>query len=138
MSTVYGIFLAWLFAFLISVGSGAPVIDISDDLLMKMSMVAKGESAIDPVHPACVMRNRIIRGWNPNLVLNHFYARPRAVTPEEYEMVSAAIKFGLGCNPDAYFQWSLADEKRIMPNPKAFLFEVNGNVYYTIDALRRP
>lgn len=111
-------------------------INVSELTLHRMASVAKGEDGVDPSNPACVMRNRILNGWNPELVLNHFYASPRDVSQEEYDRVRDTVLLGVDCDKRAYFQWSLSDENNIRPNPASFLYEVNGNVYYDINALR--
>lgn len=117
-------------------GQQQPVLDVPEPLLYRMASVAKGESGIDLTHPACVMRNRIIAGWNPSRVLNHFYASPAYIDGREYELARRTILYGDGCDPRAYFQWSLNDESRIKPNSESFLFGINGNVYYDVNALR--
>lgn len=127
--------ITWLFALLLFLQSNQPVIDVPDALIRQMAMTAKGEAS-NPVYPACVMRNRILHGWNPYKVLNHFYARPRQVTEQELIDVANTIRYGVQCDPRAYFQWSLDDERKIQPNKDAFLFEIDGNVYYAYHALR--
>jgi len=114
----------------------SPIIDLPDPLTLRMAMVAKGESGIDPVDPACVMRNRIMAGWNPDRLLGHFYAPTRPVTDEELERVREVLATGAGCDPRAYFQWSTSDVARIQPNPGSWLFSANGNHYYDRAALK--
>lgn len=114
----------------------SPTIDLPDPLTLRMAQVAKGESGIDPADPACVMRNRIVAGWNPDRLLGHFYAPARPVTDEELERVREVLATGAGCDPRAYFQWSTSDVARIQPSPGSWLFSANGNHYYDRDALK--
>lgn len=124
-------------AFVVSpIQLSTPILDVPEPLIVRMAEVAKGESGVDPTDPACVMRNRIIRGWNMYAVLNHFYARRHSVSEEELNAVRSAILFGVGCDERAYFQWSLSDVRNVRPDEKDFLYEANGNRYYSIGALR--
>jgi len=113
-----------------------PVLELPDALILRYAQVAKGEDGRDPAMPACVMRNRILRGWNPDKVLNHFYAPARRVSDSELAAVKAAVLYGAGCDERAYFQFSDSDLRRVQVCPGAFLFRVNGNSYFSIDALK--
>ena len=113
------------------------LLSLPEPLVWRMAQVAKGESSLRPDAVACVMRNRIIAGWNPERVLNHFYAPPRTVTAEEVERIANVLRTGEGCDPRAYFQWSRADVERIQPRPESFLFEAGGNLFYDRYALKK-
>jgi hypothetical protein len=113
------------------------ILSLPDPLVQRMAQVAKGESATAPDAVACVMRNRILAGWNPEKVLNHFYASPRAVTDEEVKRIANVLRTGEGCDHRAYFQWSKADVEQVRPRAESFLFEAGGNFFYDKHALRR-
>lgn len=113
------------------------IFELPDALTARMAQVAKGEDSADPTQPACVMRNRIVAGWSPVKVLNHFYAPARQVSAAELAAVREVLRTGVGCNPDAYYQWSTSDVARIQPKAAAWLYSVNGNHYYRRDALKR-
>lgn len=113
------------------------IFELPDALTARMAQVAKGEDGADPSQPACVMRNRIVAGWAPAKVLNHFYAPERPVSEAELVAVREVLRTGAGCNPDAYYQWSTSDVARIQPKAAAWLYSANGNHYYRRDALKR-
>lgn len=135
--------VAVLLVFALSLGASERVqaqghlLDLPDALTLRMAQVAKGEDGIDPAQPACVMRNRIVAGWSPWKVLNHFYAAPHTVSTDELARVRAVLRDGAGCDPDAYFQWSTSDVARVKPAASAWLYSANGNHYYRRDALKR-
>lgn len=112
-------------------------LELPDALTERMAQVAKGESGANPTAPACVMRNRILAGWSAWRVLDHFYAHPLPVSAEELDAVREVLRTGAKCDPAAYFQWSTADVQRVQPNADAWLYSVDGNHYYSRDALRQ-
>jgi hypothetical protein len=113
-----------------------PLLRLEPELIYSMAQVAKGESGVAPETVACVMRNRILAGWNPYKVLNHFYAPPRPVTIEELQRVTTVLRTGYNCDRRAYFQWSRSDVAKIQPCASSFLYEAHGNFFYDREALR--
>lgn len=103
----------------------------------RMFAVAKGESAAAPHAVVCVMRNRVLAGWNEQKVLNHFYAPPRSFNARERLRMMLAYRLGVGCNGWEYFSFSYDDVRKVCPNPDSFLYEAGGNHFYDINALRK-
>lgn len=113
------------------------VLSLPDDLTQRMAEVAKGEDGRDPTMPACVMRNRILNGWNPWKVLNHFYAPAiKNISDAEVEAVRAMLAKGEGCDRRAYFFFTGIDFSHVHPAEASFLFNHNGNYYYDIYAFK--
>lgn len=103
----------------------------------RMFAVAKGESASAPHTVVCVMRNRVLAGWNEHKVLNHFYAPPRRFTSAEHIKMLLAYRLGVGCDGREYFQFSKADVAAVCPNESSFLYEAGGNYFYDVNALKK-
>ena len=102
-------------------------------------MRCKGEAAFAIAPCACVVKNRLLAGWDETDVLSAFYAADMAALDSEVWVAERVLTGYWPCDPRLYFMFSAGDCRRLALIEEAALLVAERDgwrvLFYARDAL---
>lgn len=105
----------------------------------RVAMRCKGEASWAIAPCACVVKNRLLAGWDESNVLTPFFAADAAASATEIDLVNRVLTGYWPCDPRLHFMFSSADVEALgLTSADALLIASRGSwtvLFYEKDAL---